>query len=43
LEDEEYPSWLWTLLDDKNAATGEMKVDLACKFIRAPGLACSLP
>ncbi|KAK4947865.1 hypothetical protein LTR10_013373 [Elasticomyces elasticus] len=29
LEDDEYPSWLWTLLDDKNAATGEMKVDLA--------------
>ncbi|KAI1622823.1 mitochondrial ribosomal protein L37-domain-containing protein [Exophiala viscosa] len=29
MEDDEYPSWLWTLLDDKNAATGELKVDLA--------------
>lgn len=37
-EDDEYPSWLWTLLDDKNAATGETKVDLSGMLVSYPAL-----
>lgn len=32
MEDDEYPDWLWTLLDDKKTTPGE-KVDLSSKLI----------
>jgi len=31
-EDDEYPSWLWSLLDESKLGTGEVKVDLGCMF-----------
>lgn len=37
MEDDEYPEWLWTLLDQKKMGTAEEKVDLSGKmFPRAP-------
>jgi hypothetical protein len=31
MEDDEYPDWLWTLLDDKKTTLGGEKVDLSSK------------
>jgi hypothetical protein len=43
-EDDEYPDWLWTLLDRKNVASGETKADLSGMHTMREGvvLSCSL-